>query len=58
METRYLKGVLWEHAKVAWIFRFGPADTDQMQMILTRESRIAHVGDSVDGARKAPGATA
>lgn len=54
METRYLKGVLWDHAKVglqfqpgtsprevenaeqAWIVRFGPADTDQVQMILTK----------------------
>jgi hypothetical protein len=53
-ETRYLKGVLWDHAKVglqfqpgasprelenaeqAWIVKFGPADTDAVQMILAK----------------------
>lgn len=53
-ETRYLRGVLWDHAKVglqfqpgtsprelenaeqAWIIKFGPADTDAVQMILAK----------------------
>lgn len=53
-ETRYLRGVLWDHAKVglqfqpgaspreqenaelAWIVKFGPPDTDDVQMILTK----------------------
>ena len=53
-EARYLKGVLWDHAKVglqfqsgasprelanaeqAWIVRFGPPDSDDVQMILAK----------------------
>jgi hypothetical protein len=53
-ETRYLMGVLWNHAKVglqfqpgasprqlenteqAWIIKFGPSDTDEVQMILAK----------------------
>lgn len=53
-ETRYLRGVLWDHAKVGlqfqpsasprgfenaeqvWIVKFGPSDTDDVQVILAR----------------------
>lgn len=61
-ETRYLRGVLWDHAKVglqfqpgapprelenseqAWIVKFGPSDTDDVQMILAKgiEERSMH----------------
>jgi len=53
-ETKYLKGVLWNHAKIglkyepdspprelatpdqAWIIRFGPVETDQVEVILAK----------------------
>lgn len=53
-ETGYLRGVLWDHAKVglqfqpgasprelenaeqAWIVKFGPPDTDDVQMIMAK----------------------